>query len=1608
MEQAHRRRQGGYRVWFAPGTAPQTGTGTGMALLISNRLASTKVDVKYRDPTGHTLIATLNILNRMQLLLVISHAPSTSSDEAREAYFNTLLSHIPESRAEDPERMGMWMGDFNFEEAPSGDVGKAASTGTRARMLKAYAAVCAKLGSPHIGGLEDAYAITHPHTPRVPTSKACRAIDRILVDPRMVGGLPGLVDATHLHQLEMQVANGKGGRRTAPDHKAVKVTTALSDTRRPPTRPKYTMSGLSDERHGEVCTRVMTTLSDTSLDPEEAEAAYQEHVRTLLDKYNADDRKARRGAKHTLFKKLSSLEAQARAHKRSTPQKQALCAQVQRVSAEIQQLLQAEQRAQARTHEQRRWRQEQRDSRSLFNSIKPDKVVNLPFDELRVPTHVDENGQQHYHEIHGQEAVAAGCTEHWQTLFNHGQQPDEDAVRTLLEPMANDPSCQLSAEQAALLAPEALFTTDAISQAMDDIKKGTMPGGNGITVDLIAHRPWRDAMVAHVSRLCTHIFSNRKEMTPNMREAVISILYKGKGLPRDLCKSHRPVSLTDATCRIIDKVVQTALNKVMPSVLCGINKAFLPKERMEHSTLSLAEVARHVDKHEGGAIVGLDLTAAYDRCSIPFLKEVLRVMGFPSAFTDDVIGTMYNDNWAMLKVNGHLGDKFRQRNGLRQGLPSSCPLWLVYIEPFVRCIRDNTRLKGVLIPGPLGRDRIEHKVTAFADDVNAYCRDGASIAYLLQDEGGPVKIMERASCELISLEKLTITLLGKSMIEAPRPDVRIKEWIRYGMDEADKCLGIRVAKPSQVAEQWFQKAAEIEQLAVDVAAGRRLAGSVYARSKLAKGAFASKIFHTFKVQAPFEPAQREVTKRIQDTLNQLVFGGFNGVALETAEQPSCDAGVGHINIRRRLEAEWAHLVTYLMSSEQAAWKNVWWYELRKVYGDLCERDLPHTTLTYKLFALAASPSQVQKAALAGWAKLRLVPAAHVKPELSKGGEKRHLMAAYSGETIQTTKVWQAQLRRDITGARVLDQRLWFNPCLCVTGHAPSRLAAPSTLDTEKEALEWAEAGLIRFTHVVNGTRVTGVRVFSASHPTLDATLIHAAHTDMPREWREALMRDPHFQRGSPEDCLPRGLLDDEEEEQQPYAMPYATTLVDRPIQPLSLLRCAHIYCALTADTFRTPRVFDPNRGALARHSHLFQHLQEPFRRQHIAQAVGRVKCSAVPPEMTETAYNVLMSAFAFGPSKRGISHRDTCPCGVAAETVEHTFKDCARSKRLWELLLHQWREVTGESKLKATDGRVVLLGDRTGQWLDEAEQGEFAGLEVPFAIMHKATLHILKEERDKDAACRDPHRPRRTASQLYQVVASTCERIMRERWQDARASRRIDSGKAVISFRRQWESPGLVTIPTDGQMPQLLLFLSARARDTHKRKKDSLRSRHFRNQRYAPPQRLPRDTISIFTDGSAIPRKLGELFPAAGWGAVAVRGGRGHEHIDGHGFFEMCGPVNQATPNVTTGTNNSAELVAFTRALQWAYSETAPGRPVCMRYDSCYAAMIASGSWKAKAHKALAVEAHVAWAKLRDKTSNRLWLRHVRGHSRHQWNHKADRLANHGQQGGRKYAYVEA
>ena len=69
----------------------------------------------------------------------------------------------------------------------------------------------------------------------------------------------------------------------------------------------------------------------------------------------------------------------------------------------------------------------------------------------------------------------------------------------------------------------------------------------------------------------------------------------------------------------------------------------------------------------------------------------------------------------------------------------------------------------------------------------------------------------------------------------------------------------------------------------------------------------------------------------------------------------------------------------------------------------------------------------------------------------------------------------------------------------------------------------------------------------------------------------------------------------------------------------------------------------------------------------------------------------------------------------------------------------------------------MLFGDRSHTWPDEAACSQFAGLEEPFAVVHKAMLHIFLKERNKDAAPRA--KPRRSAAHVYQRVQNLVQRI---------------------------------------------------------------------------------------------------------------------------------------------------------------------------------------------------------------------------------------------------------
>ena len=742
-------------------------------------------------------------------------------------------------------------------------------------------------------------------------------------------------------------------------------------------------------------------------------------------------------------------------------------------------------------------------------------------------------------------------------------------------------------------------------------------------------------------------------------------------------------------------------------------------------------------------------------------------------------------------------------------------------------------------------------------------------------------------------------------------------------------------------------------------------------------------------------------KRLQSLADRLVFGKYFGVTLDTARQPHRDGGIGHIDVQQRLQAAWTTLVGQLADTTvEAPWKNIWYRAIRDSYAGLTGPPLLCSTCSFHLLQLSSRPSQIQKLAFRGWVALpRLQPMFQEEVEPSEKNKNNN-------EKKKMPLHWVHGVRADLPGARVATERIWFNPCFSGT----HRAFQYSSLSSEREAIAWAREGLVELKDLMVGTCVVSASRFLREHPSLaeSADLVTAlTRGGVPKEWLSALADGTAPTWGDDAmGLLPSGLLDDDGDgnapAQQDLCRLYAHTLHSREPVPGHVMRIKHAYELRLASEWSMPRTFDRDDIMGGRHNHIFSHVPAMSLNEAVGRAVKCIKNPAVPPEITETAWACAHSALPFGPSKFNICHRATCPCGCGApETVLHTFHECKRSSRVWELTFKQWRSITGENKVVASNAAMTLLGDRSMSWLDDVEQSEYGALAEPFAVIHHCTLHAIKQERDKDAAPRAA--PRKTAQQVLERAERLVRNVVEMRWAEARAAERSAGPGTTGSsptqlFRGKWEGTGFVAV--DEQDKVKLLFYMREA--TRAKWKRNITQGCSREQEFAPPDALPAGTVSIFTDGSAVYDKGQKAWVAAGFGLTVVRGGNGHEHSGGIERHHHYAPIKIGDEGTEKLTNNVAEVMAFIHALRWARAPENIDTPCVMRYDSKYAALITVGVYKAKKNKQLVAAAQAEWKLTYKAKPGKLWMRHVKGHSDHEWNEVADDLAKRGC-GGRRY-----
>ena len=144
----------------------------------------------------------------------------------------------------------------------------------------------------------------------------------------------------------------------------------------------------------------------------------------------------------------------------------------------------------------------------------------------------------------------------------------------------------------------------------------------------------------------------------------------------------------------------------------------------------------------------------------------------------------------------------------------------------------------------------------------------------------------------------------------------------------------------------------------------------------------------------------------------------------------------------------------------------------------------------------------------------------------------------------------------------------------------------------------------------------------------------------------------------------------------------------------------------------------------------------------------------------------------------------------------------------------------------------------------------------------------------------------------------------------------------------------------------------------------------------------------------------------AGWGYVLTEEGDGVEDWEAKVVDEGYGPVvveegHPAYIGATKASNNTGELSAVAELLRALLEEQArpPESSGVIRTDSEVAAAIMTGRAIAQENRQLASTVRNRWQRLRARHGKRVLWRHVKGHSGHKFNDRADELAEKGRMG---------
>jgi len=174
------------------------------------------------------------------------------------------------------------------------------------------------------------------------------------------------------------------------------------------------------------------------------------------------------------------------------------------------------------------------------------------------------------------------------------------------------------------------ITKEEITVALKLLNNDSAPGLDGLTTSFYKVFWSKIVGVVHASFVAS--FADG-ELSTTQKQAVLTLIHKGKDLPRDDLGNWRPISLTNTDYKILAKCLSTRLSTVINDIVHENQVGFMKGRKISTMVRLIDDTIDYMNNsNKPGMLLAVDFRRAFDNISKDFILFAFEKFGFGDHF----------------------------------------------------------------------------------------------------------------------------------------------------------------------------------------------------------------------------------------------------------------------------------------------------------------------------------------------------------------------------------------------------------------------------------------------------------------------------------------------------------------------------------------------------------------------------------------------------------------------------------------------------------------------------------------------------------------------------------------------------------------------------------------------------------------------------------------------------------------------------------------------------------------------------------------------------------------------------------------------------------------